>query len=1127
MSAPLSLSPPARSVIVTRAVMEAVVLALVVVTPWAMGGVEPLAQLVLALGISLLLVLWLAVTVASGQFKWPACSVALCIAGITLLGFLQLIPMPTAVHRVLSPASLDLRQTLLPHQPELLTSDQVAPSAPDVWPLSVYPYATRIEAVRWLAIFFLFAVVRTQIAGAAALRRLCIAAAVNGAALALFGFAHSITAKSGRVYWNTETNGNVFGPFIYRNHYAAYTNLCLGLGLGLLMAAWPATRSKRDRHSGKQAYTETQQLSLAAFLGAPARAWTCLALALMLAGILVCLSRGGVAALAIGAAVTLLLRFRVKGGGPRRLRLVVLPAMFLVGLVIGLLVLLGVNPLETRLATLWTGAAFVDERWRIWLNTLAVATHFPVLGSGYGTLEYIEPFYRVQSLPREMGIIDQAHSDFLQAFAEGGILRLILTAALVAFTIRLGMRAMRRQTGRPAEALAFGGLFAIATLSVHALFEFVIPNPAIVFLAVVVAAHLAALAEGSSSPAVDDASASMLTARLGIPGRILVTTTVGTMAVVVVLQALQVERVHRLWFAAARSLRERPADYEGAANSLTAAVRTAPDNAVVRTDLGQLYIEAAQVALGRERHRVRTAAVLTGGSPLGGAGPLGAVVSLVAWPSAQEPASAVAEIFQRDVIPGLHELAKARGLCPLLPFPHVRFAAYASELTRADPPAVYFDRARRLLPFNPDLEYLAGAQHLREGHLAEAHLCWRRSLERSDRHFDEIMAAASTGGAAVGDAIPDNPELLLRAARRPDAAANGAARPLLERTLAVIAACPEPRSAAYSRFKAQALQLLGRDAEAAAAYTDALMLEPNQQEWRFEWITLLVQQEQWDTAADELRTLLARTNNREAEEMLKRVERERSIHREPGGGSGVPVTAANVPTADAVIRLAPAGQFAEGDSHFPRSSQWAALAATVRLVHPRTGDSGSGVVIGRDQNFVYVLTASHLVPEGSQGDEVNVQFYSPADWPKSAGPVRRATVRARAKDVDLAVLWVVGPETSGVLPLCPAAATKGQKLPLPVLTVGCDHGAPTAAVDQVRAVRFVATPYRGNFYETDHAQLLGRSGGPLVDVRGYLIGICSATRGGRGYYVATAEIHNALRQAGFDWLANVEPPGAR
>jgi S1-C subfamily serine protease len=48
----------------------------------------------------------------------------------------------------------------------------------------------------------------------------------------------------------------------------------------------------------------------------------------------------------------------------------------------------------------------------------------------------------------------------------------------------------------------------------------------------------------------------------------------------------------------------------------------------------------------------------------------------------------------------------------------------------------------------------------------------------------------------------------------------------------------------------------------------------------------------------------------------------------------------------------------------------------------------------------------------------------------------------------------------------------------------------------------------------------GRSGGPLIDQRGFVIGICSGTSDGKGYFTHTHEIHRFLKQNAFDWLAD-------
>jgi O-antigen ligase/tetratricopeptide (TPR) repeat protein len=1094
--------------------MEAVVLALVVLSPWDYGGVDPVAQFGLAVGIAVLLVLWLAVTLITGRVERMGGVVAFCLGGIAVLGFAQLLPLPPAVHRAVSPGSAELRRDLLPEQPEVFTADQAAPPAPTAWPFSIYPFVTRVDAVRWLAAFALFVVVRSQVANAASLRRLCMAVTINGALLALFGLAHRLSARPRHIFWTLETAGDVFGPFVYRNHYAAYTNLCLGLGVGLLLAMV----QKRDRVPARGDPAPgfarlVPELS-------PTLAWLTLALALMLGGLVCSLSRGGVAALAVGG-VTVLLLFQLwrPADGPRRLGRFVLPAVFLGILLVGLLALLGINPLETRLASLWTGDALNDERWRVWLNTLAIVPHFPIVGSGYGTLPFVEPIFRVrQYLPGALDarVFDYAHNDYLHALAEGGIVRLALTIGLVVGVLGLGVRAVRRQAGRPAGPLAVGALLAVATLSVHALFDFVIPVPAVAVLAAVTAAQLAALAGRTTDPSP---------ARLGGPGRVAAVAGIATVCLVVVLQTRQAAQVYRLRTTAGAALRGPSADYDRAARLLADAIGAAPDNAEVRCDLGQLCLDARREILDGQRDAVRLA--VAAGAPAS-AEPYAVAAAVLAWPDVREPAAAAHDTFGRLLVPGLRHLAEARQLCPVLPAPHLRFAAHAAELVRADPPTVYLLRARRLLPLDSDLWYVVGVQELRDGLTRQAWSSWRRSLELSDRRFDDVMTqvlAGHTGGVAdaVGEVVPDDPDLLVRAALRldpgGDAAAGGTARPLLERGLAVLSARPDARSAAVERLRARIHWLLGHDDEALGAYEAALSEAPNRLDWRQEYAGVLVEQERWDRAADELKIIIARAADAEAAAALKRVERERAIHARDLGRSGTGPRG----VVDKLQTPASAGpgRSVGGDSDLPRAARQAAMAATVCVTNPRAAGVGSGVVVARTGNIVYLLTAAHLVPEVPEGDEVDVQFFDAADRPTPRGGAHRAQVKARVKDVDLAVLMAVAPDATGVLPVCPPAGTKGRRLPAQVLTVGCDvGGAPAAAVDRARAVRFVEQPYRANFFETDRAQAPGRSGGPLVDGRGYLIGVCSGTRGGRGYYVATSEIHHALRATGFGWIAD-------
>src|SRR5262249_43784266 len=125
----------------------------------------------------------------------------------------------------------------LPAQPEALFEGEELPvvSPPPGSTISLYPGATQALLLRLLAVFLLFAVVRTNVASAASLRRLSLAALANGVLLAHFGVIQFFSSPRHTIYWSVNAAGPVFGPFVHRNHFAFYMNLCLGLGAGLIL----------------------------------------------------------------------------------------------------------------------------------------------------------------------------------------------------------------------------------------------------------------------------------------------------------------------------------------------------------------------------------------------------------------------------------------------------------------------------------------------------------------------------------------------------------------------------------------------------------------------------------------------------------------------------------------------------------------------------------------------------------------------------------------------------------------------------------------------------------------------------------------------------------------------------
>jgi S1-C subfamily serine protease len=217
------------------------------------------------------------------------------------------------------------------------------------------------------------------------------------------------------------------------------------------------------------------------------------------------------------------------------------------------------------------------------------------------------------------------------------------------------------------------------------------------------------------------------------------------------------------------------------------------------------------------------------------------------------------------------------------------------------------------------------------------------------------------------------------------------------------------------------------------------------------------------------------------------------------------------------------GQFPTIDSRsFPKERQAAALAGTVRILNTDRGIVGGGAILGRSGPLVYILTAEHVVHEA---ERMEVHTFTNHSYPKPANIYKSAEVvaRSRSSAADLALLRLAtGDALPGTLSLCPPrSAPRGGTFP--VLSVGCGGGeAPTCEEDKVERAFWVekmGLEGKALFWRTGLRPVKGRSGGPLLDRDGKLLGICSVANDNAGYYCHLDEVRQFLRQSGCRWLA--------
>ncbi len=195
------------------------------------------------------------------------------------------------------------------------------------------------------------------------------------------------------------------------------------------------------------------------------------------------------------------------------------------------------------------------------------------------------------------------------------------------------------------------------------------------------------------------------------------------------------------------------------------------------------------------------------------------------------------------------------------------------------------------------------------------------------------------------------------------------------------------------------------------------------------------------------------------------------------------------------------------------------LAATARL---RAGDrvAATAVVIARDANSLYLLTAEHAL-DNSAG-EWAFDFFADEQAKKPSFTVRGAQVLLRKPIADFALLRVEVEHERIVatLPLAPPGSIS-KKFPFEATSVGCSLGdAPTTEKESLLGKRLAVRREDdvAFFWQAEKSQTAGRSGGPLLNSGGQVIGICAATSLGKGYYVHLSEIHAGLKTAGYEWL---------
>ncbi len=388
------------------------------------------------------------------SFRWPL----LLLLGFAALVWAQTWTLPAAWVAALSPEAWRVQEGV---------------AAAGGGTLSLDVHQTRIYAALSVAYAACFVVVVMCVRDRQRLDRLAHWVVLMGVGQAVLAIVlYSLKAKY-FVFYTEVQHVTTLGTFVNRNHFAGLMELCLGVGVGLMLARLGNTSES------SQNWRE-RTVKWLNFLLSPKMVLRMLLVVMVIALVLTRSRMGNTgffASLLVVGALALLLTRR---SAPTMVTLIISLVVVDV-LVVGTWV--GLEKVVERVQTPQF-AVDVDFRADVAEHATHLVRDFPLVGTGGGS--FYGSYIRYRSmLP---GYFDHAHHDYLELASDFGLVGLGLLGALVCATFWVSARTLAVRRSSLPRGIAFGVMMAMVAMAIHSTVDFNLQIPSNALLTVVVLA---------------------------------------------------------------------------------------------------------------------------------------------------------------------------------------------------------------------------------------------------------------------------------------------------------------------------------------------------------------------------------------------------------------------------------------------------------------------------------------------------------------------------------------------------------------------------------------------------------------------------------------------------------------
>lgn len=413
----------------------------------ALGGAYPSATLPIL--IAAVLVFLISGARVAERETWHLDVALIAVAAAVVL---QLVPLPSGLIALISPRLDALRAVLY------------LDGASSRSTLTADARLTRASLASLLSALLVFWSAR-EIFSRGGVRLAARLMAWSGFALTLVAFVQRATAPNLLLWmWNpVDAGSRPFGPFVNPNHLATWLLMAASLTTGLVVA-----------HARMIGSTHTSmRLRVRDWLADGGGVLLVGALLLMLIGIGATLSRAALLGAGAALATGVVLARTRKGGRSARIAVAT----------VAVLLSLAAWSNQEELAHKFV-AATTTSRVTIWRDTVPVIRDFWLAGTGTGT--YAPVMVHYQRTSRDLHF-NQAHSEYVQAMAEGGLLLVVPLIAAIGAGLQLARRRLLEDT-RAVSWVRIGAAAGLIAVAVQGLFETGLRIPANGLLAALLAA---------------------------------------------------------------------------------------------------------------------------------------------------------------------------------------------------------------------------------------------------------------------------------------------------------------------------------------------------------------------------------------------------------------------------------------------------------------------------------------------------------------------------------------------------------------------------------------------------------------------------------------------------------------